>query len=325
MNQLSFKQTEAQQPSQRSLTSRMGPGSSPHPATPAFHFCAESPNDHDRRTEMLDRKYGSYSRTDKNKKIRKKIKIFTSHNKKTKKNNNKFKLMTYNIQSVYNKVEEVELILQKASPTVLCLQETHLSQKTSLLRLSGYTCVESKKKFNKSRSAWDISELRSEYSWMTVKITSKLASGAKEKIIVVNIHTPHLSSHKNRMKKEIQEYLQNLIKKKSDKKIILAGDFNMDPKKTINWINKMGIGLTRTSVNNALGSRMKGTAIGRMIDHICSVNLHFQFIGASVIKNVDISDHFPVNSVWINSEITSYAEKTKKIDRKLITVEADKI
>ncbi|PVU91216.1 hypothetical protein BB561_004501, partial [Smittium simulii] len=78
-------------------------------------------------------------------------------------------------------------------------------------------------------------------------------------------------------------------------------------------------------VFNLRGSKLNGIKMGTVIDHICSVNLDFQFIGASVIKNVDISDHFSVNSVWINSKKTLDAEKTKKIDRKLITVEAEKI
>ncbi|PVU89455.1 hypothetical protein BB561_005341 [Smittium simulii] len=123
-------------------------------------------------------------------------------------------------------------------------------------------------------------------SWMSVKINSKAASGKENEI---------------------------------------TGDFNMDTKSTINWVNKIGVGLTRMPVFNSRGSRLNGIKMGRMIDHICSVNLDFQFIGASVIKNVDISDHFPVNSVWINSEKTLDAEKTKKIDRELITLKSDKI
>ncbi|PVU92343.1 hypothetical protein BB561_003884 [Smittium simulii] len=73
-------------------------------------------------------------------------------------------------------MEKLELILNKSNPAVLCLQETHLSEKTSLLQLKGYICVESKKNLAKigselliaaqNSSGWDISEQRSEYSWM---------------------------------------------------------------------------------------------------------------------------------------------------------------
>ncbi|PVU93532.1 hypothetical protein BB561_003214 [Smittium simulii] len=177
----------------------------------------------------------------------------------------------------------------------------------------------------KNRSGWDISELRSIYSCMSVKITSKLASGTKEEIIVVNIHTPHLSSHKNRIKKEVQEYLQNLIKKKSDKKIILAGDFNMDPKKTINWINKMGIRLTRMSVNNALGLRMKGTVIGKMINHICASNIDYQVIRASVTKCIGLSDYFPVTATWITAKNTVETDQKKNVDKKMLELKSDSI
>ncbi|PVU97318.1 hypothetical protein BB561_000640 [Smittium simulii] len=205
--------------------------------------------------------------------------------------------MTFSVHPIYNKVEDLELILNKNNPAVLL----------------------------QNRSSWGISELRNEYSWMSVKINSKAASGKENEIIVINIHTPHLATEKKIMKKQIELYLQKIVSKNENKKIILAGDFNMDTKSTINWVNKIGVGLTRMPVFNSRGSRLNGIKMGRMIDHICSVNLHFQFIGASVIKNVDISDHFPINSVWINSEITLDAEKAKKIDRKRITVEADKI
>ncbi|PVU97166.1 hypothetical protein BB561_000728 [Smittium simulii] len=61
--------------------------------------------------------------------------------------------------------------------------------------------------------------------------------------------------------------------------------------------------------------------MGRMIDHICLVNLDFQFIGASVCKNINISYHFSENVAYINSEKISQTEKAKKIDKQLITVD----
>ncbi|PVU92493.1 hypothetical protein BB561_003794 [Smittium simulii] len=126
--------------------------------------------------EWLNCKLGAHCRKEIIKKIRK-----SSKNKKhTKKNSNSnFKVMTFNVQSIYNKVEDLELILNKTNPAVLCLQETHLSEKTSLLQLKGYTCAESKKNLTKTgsglliavqnRSSWGISELRNEYSWMSEK------------------------------------------------------------------------------------------------------------------------------------------------------------
>ncbi|PVU95043.1 hypothetical protein BB561_002095 [Smittium simulii] len=203
-------------------------------------------------------------------------------------------------------------------PAVLYLQETHLSEKTSLLQLKGYTCVESKKNLTKTGSglliavqnisSWSISELRNEYSWMSVKINSKAASGKKNEIIVINIHTPHLATEKKITKKQIEMYLQNIISKNENKKIILAGDFDMDTKSTINWVNKIGVGLTKMPEFNSRGSRLNGIKMGRMIDHICLVYLNFHFVGAS-----------------INSENSSESENQRKIDRELITLKSDKI
>ncbi|PVU89094.1 hypothetical protein BB561_005559, partial [Smittium simulii] len=133
-------------------------------------------------------------------------------------------------------LEQLELILIKSAPAVLCLQETHLSETSNFFSLKKYTCVESKKNLTKidsgllvalkNRSEWSISEIRSEYTWMSC-------------------------------------------------------DFNMDPNKTMNWINRMGVGLIRTPIYNSKGSRLKGSKMGRMIDHICSTDLGFQSISAS--------------------------------------------
>ncbi|PVU87406.1 hypothetical protein BB561_006351 [Smittium simulii] len=124
-------------------------------------------------------------------------------------------------------------------------------------------------------SGWNISEQRSEYSWMAVKIAAKTSLKEKEKIIVLNIHTPHVAAEKNKVKLQVEDYLQKIIKINPKQKIILTGDFNMDTKKTINWINKMGVGLTIMSVFNSKGSRLNGIKMSRMIDHIYSVNLEF--------------------------------------------------
>ncbi|PVU89787.1 hypothetical protein BB561_005161 [Smittium simulii] len=156
--------------------------------------------------------------------------------------------------------------IRKDTPTVLCLQETHLSEKSNFLKLKGYTCVESKKKLTKigsgllialkNRSGWSVSELRSEYTWMSCKITSQSTAGQNNELIIINIHMPHITTERKKTKKQIEEYIQKFILKNREKKIILTGDFNMDPKKTMNWINRMGVGLIRTPIYNSKGSRL---------------------------------------------------------------------
>ncbi|PVU92621.1 hypothetical protein BB561_003720 [Smittium simulii] len=154
--------------------------------------------------KMLEKKYGAYIREDSLKKNRKNTTKITQPKKIAFKNNTKLKLITYNIQSIYNKVEELELILSKSAPTVLCLQETHLSEKLNFLKLKGYTCVESKKKLTKigsgllialkNRSGWSVSELWSEYTWMSCKIKSKSTAGQNNELITININMPHITA-----------------------------------------------------------------------------------------------------------------------------------
>ncbi|PVU91217.1 hypothetical protein BB561_004502 [Smittium simulii] len=134
--------------------------------------------------------------------------------------NSNFKVMTFNVQSIYNKVEDLELILNKTNPA---------NQKKNLTKTGSGLLIAVQ-----NRSSWSISELRNEYSWMSVKINSKTASVKENEIIVINIHTPHLATEKKIMKKQIEMYPQNIISKNENKKIILGGDFNMDTKSTIN-------------------------------------------------------------------------------------------
>ncbi|PVU89745.1 hypothetical protein BB561_005181 [Smittium simulii] len=248
--------------------------------------------------EWLNCKLGAHCRKEIIKKIRK-----SSKNKKlTKKNSNSnFKVMTFNVQSIYNKVEDLELILNKTNSAVLYLQETHLLEKTSLLRLKEYTCIESKKKFKKNR-------LRTADC-----INSKTSPRKKYKIISINIHTPHVTVEKNKTKKQIELYLQNIISKNENKKIILAGDFNMDTKSTINWINRIGIRLTRMSGFNSKGSRLKGLKISRIIDHICSLisekkeslavwAKNFRQLAQMTSIGSSSFDLFPLNKIDVFSE-----------------------
>ncbi|PVU97009.1 hypothetical protein BB561_000836 [Smittium simulii] len=51
----------------------------------------------------------------------------------------------------------------------------------------------------------------------------------------------------------------------------------------------------------------------------------FQSISASVIKNADISDHFPVMTVWHVPNILKTDETIIKIDRAKIQINSDKI
>ncbi|PVU86852.1 hypothetical protein BB561_006526 [Smittium simulii] len=137
------------------------------------------------------------------------------------------------------------------------IKKTYLSEKSNLLRLKDYTCAEYKKNLTKissellaasqNSSGRNISEQRSVYSWMAVKIKAKTSL---KKIAVVNIHTSHVAAEKNKMKLQI---------------------------------NKIDVGLTRMSVFNSKRSRLNELKMGRMIDHICICNFNHQFIGASTL------------------------------------------
>ncbi|PVU85854.1 hypothetical protein BB561_006888 [Smittium simulii] len=133
-----------------------------------------------------------------------------------------------------------------------------------------------------------------------------------------------VESKKNLAK--ISSGLQIAVKNKSgEKKIILTGDFNMDPKKTMNWINRMGVGLIRTPIYNSKGSRLKGSKMGRMIYHICSTSPVFKYISVSAIKKCQYIRSFFGNGSLDVSNILKTVETIIKIDREKIQINSDKI
>ncbi|PVU94325.1 hypothetical protein BB561_002623, partial [Smittium simulii] len=80
-----------------------------------------------------------------------------------------------------NGINDAEM---QTNPTILCLQETHTKTGSELMIATQNSLV------------WAISELRNEYSWMSVKVNPKTASGEEYEIIVVNIRTPHVVQKK---------------------------------------------------------------------------------------------------------------------------------
>ncbi|OMJ27742.1 LINE-1 reverse transcriptase-like protein [Smittium culicis] len=107
--------------------------------------------------------------------------------------------------------------------------------------------------------------------------------------------------------------MRKLRTKKRKAKIVLIGDFNKDTNSTISMLNRIGIGLRRAAVNNSKGSRMNGSTMGRMIDHISYTGLAVNPNYAKVLRSVDLSDHLPVVAEW-NIESLNNPTPPRKID-----------
>ncbi|OMJ13341.1 hypothetical protein AYI70_g8559 [Smittium culicis] len=124
---------------------------------------------------------------------------------------------------------------------------------------------------------------------------------------------------------EVGKFLQKECRKNKNCRIILTGDFYMDAKATINFINKIGVGLTRVPILNSKGSRTTKGRMGRMIDHICFRNMDSHPFRSEVIKNIDLSDHLPVTASWAMDKIGAQKNSTKKMNLEKIAINADKI
>ncbi|PVU87103.1 hypothetical protein BB561_006459 [Smittium simulii] len=157
-------------------------------------------------------------------------------------NPNLFKCLSYNIQEIKGIKTELKYVLYSYQPTVIALQKTLLSIKSSRCRLQQYTCVKAKSSIQGIRGlligvrndcGFTISEYKSQAHWMAAKLTATIADLGKIEILVNNVHIP-----------------SNNVKK-----VLLLN-------------SRMGIGLQRAHVFNSKGSRIHNGKMGNKIDHI---------------------------------------------------------
>ncbi|PVU97126.1 hypothetical protein BB561_000748 [Smittium simulii] len=154
---------------------------------------------------------------------------------------------------------------------------------------------------------------------MAVKVNLKTASGKKNEIIVINIHTPHLATEKKIMKKQIEMYLRNKISKNENKKIILEEDFNMDPKNPINWINRIAIRIYRMSIFNSKMSRFKELKFAKWLIISAQLIRIFKLLGHQIMLDTHSDKIVNHNYYTVLSEyIESISDTNTIVSNKIL-------
>ncbi|OLY78617.1 RNA-directed DNA polymerase from mobile element jockey [Smittium mucronatum] len=133
---------------------------------------------------------------------------------------------------------------------------------------------------------------------MACKLSGKYANGNRFELLAINAHIPANSTRKKSVVTQITGFCRKYKSKNQRTPIVFVGDFNLDIKNTVTYLNKIGIGLIRATVNNSSGTRINAGKIGRMIDHITYSGIKSRPIYTKVLRSVDLSDHLPVITEW---------------------------
>ena len=108
----------------------------------------------------------------------------------------------------------------------------------------------------------------------------------------ISIYNTHLEVRNLSVKRRQLKKIYNIIKN-DHRKIILMGDFNLKNNNPIflDFVDSLKkIGIMRVSLNE---KTLKQSRYSREIDHIF-ISECFNLIKKQVVKNLDISDHYPV-------------------------------
>lgn len=109
---------------------------------------------------------------------------------------------------------------------------------------------------------------------------------------LVSIYNTHLDFKFDSVKERELDKIYEIISKDKNK-IILTGDFNLKINKKIfnDFIDKLSVlNIERIPINE---KTLKQSMFNRAIDHIF-ISKEFELVDMEVIKDLDISDHYPV-------------------------------
>ena len=201
-------------------------------------------------------------------------------------------IMTLNINGVKGKYAELQMLLERDRPDVVCLQETLRKASEKSLHLNGYIVNEVTADdtgqgllmgFRKD-SGFQFHTIESSPDVMIASV-----KGLDSSLLIGNIYRS--PSRKSEVTGKVAEILKRYS---SDHQCLLVGDWNEIPKRITNSLKRAGADATAT------GAPCKGTRVrknrrrtGRPIDFAISSSDNL-ILSQAVRRNWSISDHLPV-------------------------------
>jgi exonuclease III len=220
-------------------------------------------------------------------------------------------ILSLNINGINNKIEELNLLLNRYNPDVVCIQETKRRGYEKRLFLNSYSVIEVPAENNslgmllgvKKKTNIEIRVIENSADLIIVE-----ARGKKTNMIVGNVYRSHNAARRNLTMQKACQVLKNY----ENKKIVMVGDWNATPdmmnkffvKKNINvFLDTAPIKGTRISRNRHTSRRAVDFGIANMPNLITA---------QSVKRGWRLSDHFPV-LVKLSMEITHKDNQLREV------------
>ena len=227
-----------------------------------------------------------------------------------------FNILQWNLNGFYKKLNELELIIQKQSPNIICIQESNFNDNLigKIPKFNTYY----KNRTNALRSSGGVATFVSDnfYSTQLNLITNLEAIAitihGKEIITICNIYLPNqLNFNENDINKIIKQLpTPYIITGDFNSHNVIWGSISTDPRGKIieNILNNDNITLLNTGDNTRLNPHNGNLSA---IDLSFSNTTLAQRLLWSVDSEIHSSDHFPISISIIprihdNNNVTSF-------------------
>jgi len=211
-------------------------------------------------------------------------------------------LVSYNVNGIKQKREDIRLYMQSLDADVFALQETLRQPDLFRLHFYGYQCIERTMVPGPGKrglaiavkqcfSAYQVG-VGSDY-WIFIRI---VGGQLKSPIIVGNVYMPHRNVAVPHLRRESRNNLQaevaSLSRRYPNDPIIVMGDFNRRTEAMVKLLRGMP-GLCEPKVIGDPGTLRK--AHGGQLDHVLVSTIHSASMhNVYVDQSVDLSDHWPI-------------------------------
>ena len=220
-------------------------------------------------------------------------------------------VLTFNINKLRKKHEELAYNLNKHRPTIVCLQETHVQANDRSTYIHGYRIEEVRAGDSGNglitavRNDCNYNSRLLEKSENTI-VTAFTSHNTK--FVVANVYVPC----NGQRRKQVKEEIKTIFQKYKTEQLLVVGDWNQEPSKTVKMINRIGINVYHAQVPKR-GTRIRRdrTRTAKAIDYGVS-NTSSMIKSHTNKRNWNLSDHVPA---LLKLDIR---HKTRAVIKKLI-------
>lgn len=226
-------------------------------------------------------------------------------------------ILTFNINHIQNKIEELNLKLNFFRPTIICLQETGMTDGSKNIHINGYRTIESKAKDGGLGLLIGIRKdvnlipkvLDSNENIIVFSVTNQ-----DTKLIIANVY----QNNKDPMRSKTREDVISILNKYDSYPTIIVGDWNQKPQDLINQLEKAKLEVYASNCPTR-GTRVKSNMRRsvNVIDYGIS-NQSDLIISQCARRHWNMSDHLPIMLTINNKHKTSACLRKVIFDRNLL-------